>query len=235
MESDEAAEAAIASLKRALFKTLDMGSLHSRNPTAHKWKAPYRSLELREVVYWRMLDLLDQSWILHKQGHALGARILLRSALETLAILIFLNQKMEKVLQGTLDFHTFSANTEALVLGSKNGSTPIGAVNILTVLDGCEKKYEGIKGVYERLCESAHPNYEGMCMGYTVIDHEADTVSFKNRWMELHGASLPDRIMTCIEIFHHEYNNVWCGLFEQLEKWIEGNDAQLEATKAQAQ
>jgi hypothetical protein len=139
---------------------------------------------------------------------------------------------MEKVLNGTLDFHTFSTNTEALVLGSKNRSTPISSVNILTVLDGCEKKYEGIKHFYVRLCESAHPNYEGMSMGYTVIDHEADTVSFKNRWMEKHGGNLADDIMKCITIFLHEYDEVWCDLFNQLEKWIEQNDAQLEAAKA---
>jgi len=232
MESVEAADAAIASMKTSLFNELDMGGLHSRNPTAHKWKAPYRSLQLREVVYWRLLDLLDQSLLLHKNGHGLGARVLLRSAFETLAILIYLNQRMAAVLAGTMTFNDFSMTTQRLVLGSKVEGDPEQAVNILTVLGHCDKQYAGMMGLYNDLSESAHPNYQGMSAGYTKIDHDADTVLFYNRWMEKYGGKLPDGIMLCIEIFHHEYNTVWCELFEQLEKWIEANDAELEAAKA---
>ncbi len=178
-----------------------------------------------------MTDLVDQALTLYKGGHVLGARILLRSALETVAMLIYLNQQMAKVLDGTLPFHAFSTKTEALMLGSRNGGTPIGTINILTIFEGCDKEYPGIKAIYEKLCESAHPNYEGMSAGYTIIDHEADTVIFKNRWIELHGGTLPDRIMTCIETFNYEYDKVWPAVFERLEKWIEANDAELEATR----
>ncbi|AZI37869.1 hypothetical protein NT2_16_00060 [Caenibius tardaugens NBRC 16725] len=232
MESVEAAEAAIASMKTTLFNELDMGSLHSRNPTAHKWKAPYRSLQLREVVYWRLLDLLDQSLLLHKADHGLGARILLRSAFETLAILIYLNQRTAAVLDGTMSFNDFSTTTQRLVLGSKIEGDLEQAVNILTVLTHCDKQYPGMMDLYNDLSESAHPNYQGMSAGYTKIDHKADAVLFYNRWTEKYGSRLPDGIMLCIEIFHHEYNKVWCELFEQLEKWIEANDTDLETKKA---
>jgi len=225
----ELVEQALANWKGTLFPKLEMSALQARNPTAHKWKAPYRSLQLREVVYWRMLDLLDQSFALHKQGYALGARILLRSALETLAILIYLNQRMEKVLAGKVNFLDFSKKTEDLLLGSRNGSTQFNAVNILTVLDECDKKYAGIRKMYDELSESAHPIYEGMSYGYTVIDHKADAVSFTNRWAELHGEKHPDAMLLCLEIFEYEYNTIWIDLSEKLEKWIEKNDAKLEA------
>lgn len=231
MESIEAADAVIASMKTSLFNELDMGGLHSRNPAAHKWKAPYRSLQLREVVYWRLLDLLDQSLLLHKSDHGLGARILLRSAFETLAILIYLNQRTTAVLDGTMTFSDFSMTTQRLVLGSKVDDDPEQAINILTVLKHCDKQYAGMMDLYNDLSESAHPNYQGMSAGYTKIDHEADAVKFYNRWMEKHGAGLPDGIMLCIEIFHHEYNKVWREQFEQLEMWIEAHDGELEAKK----
>lgn len=35
----------------------------------------------------------------------------------------------------------------------------------------------------------------------------------------------------CINTFHFEYNDVWEDLFTKLEKWIEVNDDDLEATK----
>lgn len=178
-----------------------------------------------------MLDLLEQSFALHKLGHALGARILLRSAFETLAMLIYVNQQMAKVLEGAVDFHAFSEKTETLLLGSRNGSTPFKAVHINKVLDECDKQYAGMKKIYEDLSESAHPNYEGMSRGYTLIDHKADTVTFTNRWAELYGEKHPDAMMLCLEIFQHEYNSGWTDLFEKLENWIETNDAKLEAAK----
>ncbi|MCJ2179085.1 DUF5677 domain-containing protein [Novosphingobium album (ex Hu et al. 2023)] len=228
------ADKAIGTLKGCLFKALDLGSLHFRNPTAHKWKAPYRSMQLREVVHWRMTDLLDQAVVLQKHDHVLGARILLRSAFETLAMLIYLNQQMTKVLDGTLSFHAFSRKTEVLLLSSKDGSTPLSAINVLTILDDCDKRYKGIRKMYGRLSESAHPNYSGMSKGYTEIDHERDTVLFKNRWSEMYAANFEDEVMLCVEIFTHEYDQIWAELFEQLEEWIEAQDATLEATKNDA-
>lgn len=228
------AEQAIGILKDSLFQALDLGSLYSRNPTAHKWKAPFRSMQLREVALWRFTDLLDQAVILQKVDHTLGARILLRSAFETLAMLVYLNQQMAKVLEKRLDFHAFSTNTEILLLGSKDGSTSWSAVNVLTVLDVCNTRYEGIRSMYDTLSESAHPNYGGMSAGYTEIDHEADTVVFKRLWSEMYASQFEGSVMRCVEIFEHEYNSVWTALFEQLESWIETNDEGLEATNTQS-
>ena len=75
----------LAAWKASLCETVDIGGLFSRNGVAHKWKAPFRSLTLRETVAWRTQDLLEQSLLLHDSNHLLGARILLRSAFETVA------------------------------------------------------------------------------------------------------------------------------------------------------
>jgi hypothetical protein len=114
----------LAAWKATLCSKVDLGALHSRNPIAHKWKSPFRSLILRETVSWRVQDLLAQSLALYDLDHLLGARILLRSALESLAVLIFLNQLTRQVLAGTLDFHEFSKKTSILLLGSRDKSTP---------------------------------------------------------------------------------------------------------------
>jgi hypothetical protein len=78
---------------------------------------------LREAVFWRVHDLKTQSYALHQQGHGLGARILLRSGFESLAILIYLIQLMQQVHDGELNFHAFSERTSVLLLGSRDGST----------------------------------------------------------------------------------------------------------------
>ncbi len=217
--------------KNSLFPNLSIGGLLARNPVAHKWKAPFRSMMLREAVFWRLHDLLTQSHALHEQGHELGARILLRSGIETLATLIYLNQLTQKVIDGAMNFHTFCQKTDVLLRGSRNNDRGPESINIMTVLKKCEKRYPGLMQVYADLSESAHPSFEGLCAGYSVVDHNAHEITFSNRWMELYGKEYHKLIDLCMNTFHHEYNDVWCDLFDKLVNWIQSNDEELEATK----
>lgn len=226
-----AVEQKLASWKDSLLSSIPVSGLLSRNPVAYKWKATFRVWMLRETVFWRLNDLMTQSYALHQQGHGLGARILLRSGFETLAVLIYLNHTMRQVLDGKIDFHLFSRETSALLLGSRDGSTSHVAVNVLKMLDKGDKRYPGLRGLYEILCESAHPNYEGMVAGYSKIDHSEYETHFSNRWMELYGDRHLGSMELCMSTFHHEYNDVWPVLMEKLESWIEANDTDLEATK----
>ena len=218
-------------LKSALCKDVDLGGLHARNAVAHKWKAPFRSLTLREGVAWRTQDLLAHSLLLHESGNALGARILLRSALETVAVLIYLNQLTRKVLLGSLDFHEYSDKTATLLLGSRDKSTNHVAINIVTVLQKCNARYPGIEKLYAALSESAHPNYEGVLIGYLKIDQKNFVTNYSNRWAEMYGAGHADLISDCLAVFLAEYNEEWAESFDEIELWIAKNDVQLESTK----
>jgi hypothetical protein len=100
----------LANWKESLLSSIPTGGLLSRNPVAYKWKAAFRVWMLREAVFWRLHDLMTQSYALHQQRHGLGARILLRSGFESLATLIYLNQLMQQVLNGKLSFHAFGKN-----------------------------------------------------------------------------------------------------------------------------
>jgi len=227
----ERVEKVLDAWNSSLCPKIELGALYSRNPTAHKWKATYRSIVLRKLTFWRVTDLLSQTVFLGKAGHILGARILLRSTMETLGILIYLNQKTEAVLEGKEKFDHFSKLTSRLMLGSKDGSTRLESVNILTVLEKCNKKYPGILDLYNALSESAHPNYEGVCSGYSYINEQDYETIFENLWKKKYGNSLEESILLCLYTFEDEYNNVWSELFERLEKWIEENDDMLEAEK----
>lgn len=221
----------LAIWKDALLKSIPVAGLRSRNPIVYKWKAPFRSWMLREAVCWRLHDLITQSYALHQLQHGLGARILIRSGFESLATLIYLNQIIQQVLDGDLDFHEFGAKTSTLLLGSRiSNRTPI-SLNIITVLEKCDKIYPGLKLLYAELSESAHPSYEGLCRGYSKSNHDEDETQFSNRWMEFYGERHVHLIELCMETFHHEYNQIWPARMENLEKWIETRDTELEATK----
>jgi hypothetical protein len=163
---------ALEEWRQSLCQSVDVGGLITRNPIAHKWKAPFRSLSLRESASWRTQDSLFQSKLLSDRKQLLGARILLRSAFETLAVLVHLTQLMRNVGAGELDFHAFSDKTTILLLGSRDGSTEFKSLNTVTILQKSDRRYLGIFEIYEGLCESAHPNHEGLSGGYSQIDHE---------------------------------------------------------------
>ena len=217
--------------KSSLHLRVSVAGLLTRSSVAHKWKATLRSLTIRECVFWRVHDLLTQAHLLHQAGHTLGSRILIRSALESVATLIHLNQITGQVLGGSLNFHAFDLKTRALLLGSRDGSTKHTSINIATVLSHSEKKYEGISRIYATLSECAHPNYEGICIGYSEVDHKQSETNFSNRWSDL-WADHHDRLVELVAaVFESEYNEVWPDLFAKLEKWIEQRDSELEATK----
>jgi hypothetical protein len=224
----ESIEKALNEWQASLCNELDISALYARNPMAHKWKATYRSMCLRETASWRFVDLLTQSLLLHRNGSALGARILLRSALETLAILIYLNQLTLKVVEGQLDWGEFSDKTVTLLSGSRDGSTDHQATSIITVLQKCDVRYPGIENLYATLSECAHPNYEGMRVVYSETDRQNFITHFKNRASELYSSNHLEGIQLAMKIFHTEYNTDWPSAFEALERWLEENDTKLE-------
>lgn len=230
--SEETVESALARLKASRLTSFDIGGLFARNKVAHKWKATFRSLLLREAVLWRLEDLLQQSYALHKMGHALGALILLRSALETLATLIYLNQLTANVINGSLDFRTFGEKTGILLLGCRNKTTDHAALNIQTILQKCVRRYDFIEKFYADLSECAHPNYEGLILGYSRPDHENLIENFANHWANMYSMTHDHKMSTVIMMFEHEYNNVWPKHFSALEEWVVTHDAELEAMKS---
>jgi hypothetical protein len=210
---------------------VSVGGLISRCPIAHKWKAPYRSIVVREALFRRMHDLGQQTLLLAEHNHILGARILLRSAIETLGLLIYLNQKTQAVLSGALSFFTFEEITSQLLMGSKNGATSRTAVNILTVLEQAEKAHPGLASMHQHLSESAHPNYDGVLYGYSSTDPDKYETHFVNNWLEFFGREQEPATAFVFAVFEHEYNDIWHQQMTQLEDWLRANDSSLEAQR----
>lgn len=218
---------ALAAWKASLCREVDVGGLFARSNITHKWKAPWRARLLRESVAWRLQDLLEQSYALYSTS----TRILLRSGFETVAILIYINQAMRRVVEETLNFHEFSTMTTRLLLGSRDKTTKHESIQILTVLQKADKRYPGLEKWYAALSESAHPNYEGMVLGYSKDDPKNFVTTFENHWAELFSQHHPESLMACISVFEAEYNSEWPVAYGALERWIEANDERLEATK----
>jgi hypothetical protein len=213
--------------RNALCKELAAGGLFARNPVVHKWKAPHRSAILREATSWRAQDLLTQAVYLSEAGHLLGARILVRSAIETLCILAYLNQITWDVVEGQMTFTEFSDKTVRLLLGSKNGSTGAESINIISVLKRVEARVPGLTNVYSSLSESAHPNYEGTASGYGTVDHESFVTKFSNKWAVKYSDGFESFVRITAHLYQVEYDNEWVQAWEALELWMQENPDKL--------
>ena len=143
--------------------------------------------------------------------------------------------KMSKVTKGQYDFDEFSKLTNRLMLGGRREDSPYAAINILSVLDRAEKKYPGLRKAYDDLSESAHPNCDGMGIGFSKIDRENYVTIFESRWHKMFARSQLPLIELCLRIFESEYNDVWLEAMENFELWLVENDAELESKRAKGQ
>jgi len=171
------------------------------------------------------IDLVDSS-------RYLSARIILRSACETSALLAYLNKKLDDVVSGKVDFETFNELTKQLLLGGKNDDY-FPPVNVLTALTHFAKDHPTILEIYKRLSEDAHPNADGMIYGFSTSQPDIFLTSFSNRFsatdsLKNHTVASADLVFLCYE---QQYNETWPQRFEALEQWLRENDQRLEALR----
>lgn len=223
----EAPAAILERWKTSLPSKVTVGSCASKNPTAYKWKAPYRSLVLRETLFWRTYDLLNQAQKLHEQQQTLGSRLLLRGGLESVAVLAYLNQCTRAVFDGTATFEQYEDKTRVLLLGSRDKSTKHQSINVLTLLTHVDGTYPGVLSVYNMLSEAAHPNFEGVCFGYSEINYECHETLFAIKLYDMWGDRHDSLFALVAMVFEHEYNSVWAPQQEQLEAWLVAHDKDL--------
>jgi hypothetical protein len=214
--------------KSNLCLNINVVGLLSRNRIAYNHKALFRNWMIRECVCWRTHDLLSQAQLLFEKEHILGSRILIRSAIETMAVLVYLNLKTEQVVDNELNFIEYDQITRKLLLGSRNEPTKHSSINILSVLKHCDIKYPGIVGVYETLSENAHPNYEGICFGYSSVDFTNHEENFSNKWSYMWGEKHSPLMKLVIYVFETEYDDIWPELIKKIENWLEINDFKIQ-------
>jgi hypothetical protein len=222
---------ALRRYEESLEKRIDISSLYQRNNTAHKWKVTFSVYAIRETSCWRFVDILRQAIFLSDTENILGARIMTRAAIETLASLVFINKKMENLVEGKIEFIPFCQAINSLFLGSRVNKDLPQTVNVLTMVENFEKVHKGIKKYFDDLCESAHPSYEGLTMGYAKINRKEFVADIGNFWAEKWGYIHEFPLRIAIEIFESEYNDIWKANFEKMEMWLVENDARLESER----
>ena len=149
------------------------------------------------------LCITESAYILYNENLLIGAIVTARAAQETLAVLWYLNTKLEH-LSKTKDLKHFTKTLRRLTVGWTNDKELAEKINIFTMIDAVDKVLEGkFRQHYEMLSEYAHPNYSGTFGAYAVPDKENLEVSYGwsyPRSKKRLTSHIESTIVICIEL-----------------------------------
>ena len=142
-------------------------------------KLPFKSLVLREVLIHRLSELSSVALQLYDEERIVSAFVMTRSVLETVSVMFCLH-KFVAEFNVNHDIKKLDAFLLKGIMGSRDKSTPIEAVNILTAVDKVDKEFAGLRKMYDCLCEYTHPNWSGMLGSFGTYDDESFCLNFNN-------------------------------------------------------
>ena len=132
-------------------------------------KTPFKAAHYRESLIWRMTELSEEALLCLERRRVVAGILLTRASLETTAALFFLASKIESAVSSKA-VADIDDEMMKLVMGSRSIPELPEPFNVLKFVDSAEKKVQGFRRGYERLCEFAHPNWAGTTYFYSKPD-----------------------------------------------------------------
>src|SRR5690625_34690 len=134
-------------------------------------KLPFKVIALVHALHHRAMDLAKSSYEQYEQKSFLSSAILIRSLMETVALVFLLYKKLHQVNEekkiGEID--EFLMNS---TFGGRTEDSTLTSPNILTAMDHTNKKYDKFRQMYDSLSEFVHPNWFGTSGLYSKLDDD---------------------------------------------------------------
>jgi hypothetical protein len=141
------------------------------------YKPTFEADYFREAAFYRFIELIESSYSLYKSDLLVGSVVTARAAQETVAVIWFINSKLEH-LSKTKDLSHFTETMHRLILGWSNDEEFPEKINVLKCIDSVDKSLEGkFRRHYDTLSEYAHPNFSGTFGAYGQPNYETLEVS----------------------------------------------------------
>jgi hypothetical protein len=138
---------------------------------SHHAKLPFKAMSLRGILMYRVAELSKAAHHLYEARSLIPAFVLSRAVVETGALLFALLKNMRRVVReqevGDVDDFLMKA-----LFGRRTPNYDLPAFNVLTLIDHMDKESEGVRNLYDFLCEYTHPNYSGSYGAYGSEDKE---------------------------------------------------------------
>lgn len=172
--------------------------------TSHKAKLPFFAACLRECLLYRVTELGQSACDATKDGKLVSAAILTRAVLETVALLVLLDQRVREAVAESRQIKALDDLVSRALVGCRNKATPLEAINIRTILEHATKRYDGLAQIYDDLSEIAHPNWGGLLGAYGTLNED-------DRLYELGESKVPLPMILialniALQVFDHTYN-----------------------------
>ena len=156
---------------------------------------------VREALAYRYFELLNSSYELYKCEKFISGLCLSRTALETLSVLLFINIKLNKFVNGK-DVAALFNFTEQLMIGhspkNTNTSVKVKCINVMKCIDEADKKIDNFRSLYDTLSEYSHPNYLGSTEAYSHLSSTDMSVFFSKSY-KTSNVNLSEKLGTTLK------------------------------------
>jgi len=186
------------------------------------YKPTFEAGYLSEAILYRFIELAESTYELYKSNFLIGAVVTARSAHETLAVLWYLNIKLEHLVN-TKNIDHFTETMKRLLMGWTKDEQFPERVNVLTMVDSVDKSLQlGFRRNYDMLSEYAHPNYSGTFGAYAKYEDHFK-VSFgcypRNKYiLEKH---IENTLIICVSMLDFIQEKLELNYFAALDVCIE--------------
>ncbi|MHB8894141.1 MAG: hypothetical protein ACYC99_03055 [Candidatus Geothermincolia bacterium] len=172
-------------------------------------KIPFKAVSMRDTTHHRITDLAEIAQDLFAEGKTVAAIILTRSIIESVSLFYLLVKKMKTVVT-TNSIEGFDSFMMSALLGCRDKSRPREAINALTAIDHVDRKYQGMREIYDYLCEIAHPNWDGTSYSYGSLEPHNDLMRLSSKYQEKIRNGLP-ALVGALALFmecHNEFEEL---------------------------
>src|SRR5215831_17160134 len=189
-------------LRDSLPSSVDVAALGVRS------KAPFQLLCTREALIWRTEELARNACDALERDDFAVAAILTRAITESAA----LTWKLMEVLDARAKYSTQDLNDLLMrvLVGSRKWQDFPQAFQILTCINGMDKKVPGVRASYDSLSEIAHPNWCGVFGLHSRTD-KAQLVTYFGRGLrgaERTRSMITNAMLGSLRLFEHAYNRI---------------------------
>ena len=136
-------------IRASLPKELFAGSFTLRS------KLPWKATQLRELLLHRFSDIADVAIELYESERIVPAFILTRALVETTSMMYWLFTRSSDFLD-KWDEEAYDKFLMKGLVGTRIKPVRLESHNVLTDLDHLDKKFEGLRRMYDELCEFTH-------------------------------------------------------------------------------
>jgi hypothetical protein len=170
-------------------------------------KIPYKVLSIREIFLHRTFDFAVSSRLLFDNMRIVPAILLVRSIMETNAIIYRINALSVTAINSK---DPTDLDNEAMIVlcGTRDpDELEYKSKNILSYIEKIQKSYSEYKYIYDTLSEFVHPNHDGCLGAYGKVDDKAKItyLGFDKEFNHFIHLETVRFLLLNLELFQEEY------------------------------